>query len=313
LNWPEPLLAENGCNSGILRIIVGIIQTAGMKLKFFPTIIRLTGIAIVAVVTMAGTPTKPALPKWQQMFNGKDLKGWEPKIRKHYFKENFGNTFRVSDGMIQVRYDQYQAFDTQYGHLFYKKPYSHYLIGVEYRFVGDQAKGGEGWAFRNSGIMVHGQDPSTMTKDQDFPNSIEVQLLGGSGNGERTTANICTPGTQFVKNGKVIKTHCVNSNSKTFNGDQWVRAEVLVLGDSLIVHYINGEEVLRYESPQKDPMKGQETGELLKGGTISLQSESHPVDFRKVEIINLEKYAKDPKKLEKIIAQLTTEKRIAKQ
>jgi hypothetical protein len=252
-------------------------------------------------------------PQWKQLFNGKDLSGWSPKIRYHDFNENFGNTFRVQNGNIEVRYDQYSKFDETFGHLFYKKPYSYYLIAAEYRFVGEQVKGGPGWAYRNSGIMIHGQDPATMKKDQDFPNSIEVQLLGGAGNGERSTANLCTPGTQFVKDGKVIKAHCIESSSKTFNGEQWVRVEVLVLGDSLVVHYVNGEEVLRYERPQSDPVGGAKEGELIKGGSISLQSESHPVDFRKVEIIDLEKYAKNPSALQDVIKKLMKEKRIAKQ
>jgi hypothetical protein len=258
-------------------------------------------------------PEPPPAVKWKQLFNGKDLKNWQVKIRKHDLNDNFGNTFRVEDGNIEVRYDQYaNKFDSQYGHLFFNKPYSHYLIGVEYRFVGDQVKDGPGWAYRNSGVMVHGQDPTTMTKDQEFPNSIEVQLLGGAGNGERSTANLCTPGTQFVLNGKVIKAHCIESKSKTFNGEQWVRVEVLVLGDSLIVHYVNGEEVLRYERPQLDPVGGAAEGTLIKSGSISLQSESHPVDFRKVEIIDLEKYAKDPAKLKKVVEMLMSEKRVAK-
>jgi hypothetical protein len=256
----------------------------------------------------------PPAMKWIQLFNGKNLNGWEPKIRYHEFKENFGHTFRVQNGNIEVRYDQYSGkFAEQFGHLFFNKPFSHYLIGVEYRFVGEQLKDGPGWAYRNSGIMIHGQQPSTMKKDQDFPNSIEVQLLGGAGNGERSTANLCTPGTQFVKDGKVIKNHCIESNSKTFNGEQWVRVEVLVLGDSLVVHYVNGEEVLRYERPQLDPVGNASEGELLKGGSISLQSESHPIDFRKVELINLENYAKDPEQLKKVVAQLMSEKRVAKQ
>ena len=255
----------------------------------------------------------PADPKWEQLFNGKDLNDWQVKIRYHDLSDNYANTFRVKDGNIQVRYDQYAQFDETFGHLFFKKQYSYYLIAAEYRFVGEQVKGGPGWAYRNSGIMVHGQDPAVMKKDQDFPNSIEVQLLGGAGNGERPTANLCTPGTQFVLNGKVVKNHCVESNSKTFNGEQWVRVEVLVLGDSTIVHYVNGDEVLRYDRPQKDPVGGAEEGDLIKGGTISLQSESHPVDFRKVEIINLEKYAKDPAKLDEVIKKLMSEKRIAKQ
>ena len=251
--------------------------------------------------------------KWKQLFNGKDLNDWQIKIRHHELNDNFGNTFQVNDGNIQVRYDEYSKFDEQFGHLFYKEPFSSYLIGVEYRFVGDQVKGGPGWAYRNSGIMVHGQDPATMTVDQDFPNSIEVQLLGGNGKDERSTANLCTPGTQFVQDGKIIKQHCINSNSKTYHGDQWTRVEVLVLRDSLIVHYVNGEEVMRYTKPQLDPKKGSEEGELLKSGSISLQSESHPVDFRKVEIIDLEKYADKPKKLEKVIAKLMAQKRVALQ
>ncbi len=287
-----------------------------MKHKVNSLTLSGTAIMLSLVVLFSGFKASepPSDIKWKQLFNGKNLKGWDMKIRKHKFKENYGNTFRVENGNIEVRYDQYgDKFDEQFGHLFFNKPYSYYLIGVEYRFVGEQVKDGPGWAFRNSGIMIHGQDPETMTRNQDFPNSIEVQLLGGSGKGERPTANLCTHGTQYVKDGKVIKTHCITSSSKTFSGDQWVRVEVLVLGDSLVVHYVNGEEVLRYQRPQLDPIGDEAEGKLLKSGTISLQSESHPVDFRKVEIIDLEKYAKDPVKLKAVIEQLMSEKRVAKQ
>jgi hypothetical protein len=285
-----------------------------MRQNFISSIFRTAFILSLAFIFFgSSTEQSGPGPKWEQLFNGKDLKGWQVKIRYHDLNDNFGNTFRVQDGKIQVRYDQYSSFDEQFGHMFFKKPFSHYLIGVEYRFTGDQLKGGPGWAFRNSGIMIHGQDPGTMKKDQDFPNSIEVQLLGGRGSGDRPTANLCTPGTQYVKDGKVIKTHCIESASPTFNGDQWVRVEVLVLADSLVVHYVNGEEVLRYTRPQLDPIGGAEEGTLLKGGTISLQSESHPVDFRKVEIVNLESYAKDPVKLQGVIQKLMAEKRVAKQ
>lgn len=247
--------------------------------------------------------------KWEALFNGEDLDNWEIKLKGHELYKNFGNTFRVEDDLIQVRYDQYEeGFNEQFGHLFYKKPFSFYLLGVEYRFVGEQTKENPGsWAFRNSGIMVHGQDPGTMGKDQDFPRSLEVQLLGGNGTDERPTANLCTPGTQFVKNGKVIKSHCNTSSSPTFHGDQWVRAEVLVLGDSLIVHYVNGEEVMRYEQPQT------EAGQLLNEGSISLQSESHPVDFRTVEIVNLERYKDAPEQLKVVVEKLLDEKRVAEQ
>ena len=240
--------------------------------------------------------------EWKQLFNGKNLDGWDIKIRGNDLNDNFGNTFRVEDGKMVVRYDKYDDFKQKYGHIFYKEDFSYYRIVTEYRFVGEQAPKGEGWATRNSGIMVHGQPASTMGKDQDFPASIEVQLLGGLSNGKnRSTCNLCTPGTNVVMDGKLVTQHCVNSTSKTYDGDQWVKAEVLVLGDSLIQHFVNGEMVLQYNKPQlgggnvsgNDPSL-MIAGKLLDHGSISLQSESHPVEFRKVELLNL-KGCMDPK------------------
>jgi hypothetical protein len=233
---------------------------------------------------------------WKQLFNGKNLKGWNPKIRGYKLGENYANTFRVVDGNLTVSYDGYPEFAEKFGHLHYKSPFSHYIIAVEYRFIGEQAKGGPGWATRNSGVMLHGQDPKTMGKDQDFPISIEAQLLGGLGKGKRTTANLCTPGTNVERDGKLFTPHCVNSTSDTFDGDQWVRAELEVHGSEWIEHRVNGKVVLRYEKPQigggnvsgHNPAVKTD-GKLLEGGWISLQSESHPVQFRKVEIMELKK------------------------
>ncbi len=232
---------------------------------------------------------------WESMFNGKDLSKWKPKIRNHVAGDNFANTFRVEDGKIVVRYDGYDKFNERFGHLFYYKQFNFYRIRLEYRFVGDQANQGPGWATRNSGIMVHGQTPESMGKDQDFPVSIEVQLLGGDGKNKRTTCNLCTPGTNVEMNGKLFTPHCINSKSETYHGDQWVRAEVLVLGDSVIKHFANGMEVLSYQKPQigggnvdAQEVKWGVEGMLLKGGSISLQSESHPVEFKNIEILNLE-------------------------
>jgi hypothetical protein len=134
-----------------------------------------------------------------------------------------------------------------------------------------------------------------MRKAQDFPVSIEVQLLGGDGRAERSTANLCTPGTHVVMNGKLHTPHCTDSRSKTFHGDQWVMVEVEVRGDKVIRHFVNGEPVLEYEQPQLDPgdadarrLLEQRGGEkLLKEGYIALQAESHPVEFRKVELLPL--------------------------
>ena len=249
--------------------------------------------------------------EWIQLFNGRDLDDWRVKITGYPLGENYANTFRVRDGNISVAYDGYTAFEEKFGHLFYKEKFGYYLLGVEYRFSGEQVSGGPGWAIRNSGAMLHCQDPSTMLKDQDFPISVEVQLLGGNGEDERTTANLCTPGTNVVMNGKLFTNHCISSTSKTYHGDQWVRVEVLVLGDSLMEHFIGGQRVLSYERPQIGggnvihyDERVKQDGKLLSEGYIALQSESHPVEFRKVELFNLEPYVDDPGELQGILQRL---------
>ena len=238
----------------------------------------------------------PDAKEWVALFNGENLDGWTPKIRGYAPGENPDNTFRVEDGMLTVRYDgdAYEPFDQQYGHLVSDTSFSYYIVAVEYRFVDEQATGGEGWAQRNSGVMVHSQSAETMTRDQDFPISIEVQLLGGLGDGERTTANLCTPGTNVVMDGELVTQHCINSSSDTYHGDQWVRVETEVLGDSLIRHRVNGEPVLEYTKPQigggmvaEADSSVKQDGTLLTEGHIALQSESHPIQFRTVEVLNL--------------------------
>ena len=132
-----------------------------------------------------------------------------------------------------------------------------------------------------------------MTKDQDFPVSIEVQLLGGNGTNPRMTSNLCTPGTNVVMNGDLKLQHCINSTSKTYHGEQWVTAEIEVHNNEIIKHLLDGEVVLEYNKPQLDKrdenavklIRGEQL--MLHGGTISLQSESHPIDFRRVEIMVL--------------------------
>ncbi len=259
------------------------------------TIRRLQAVLWVLCVVLMSTvcafaQDKPDEDRWVSLFNGKDLDGWTVKITGHEVNDNVGDTFRVENGNLKVSYDQYEKFGGKFGHLFYKDTFSHYVLRVEYRFVGDQTPGGPGWAFRNSGIMLHSQSPESMSKDQEFPVSVEAQLLGGGGSGKRTTGNVCTPGTHIVMDGKLVTRHCISSRSKTYHGDQWVTAEVEVRGNSTIKHIVNGEVVLEYEKPQLDE-KDADARKLIKNdekmldeGYIALQAESHPVEFRKVEI-----------------------------
>ncbi len=232
--------------------------------------------------------------EWIRLFNGRDLSGWTPKITGYELGDNFADTFRVEDGLLRVSYDGYDDFDGRFGHLFYERPFSHYVLRIEYRFVGEQAAGGPGWALRNSGVMLHGEPPEGMALDQEFPVSIEVQFLGGDGVGERHTANLCTPGTNVVMSGELITRHCTDSTSSTYPLDTWVTVEVEVRGGEIIRHTIDGETVLEYVQPQLDDreehsrqLAARQGGLLLDGGTISLQSESHPIEFRRVELREL--------------------------
>lgn len=245
-------------------------------------------IAVFSSFTYAGDDSA-----WISLFNGKNLDGWTPKIRYYKLGENFADTFRVEEGLLTISYRGYRDFDNSFGHIFYKTPYSHYRLRMQYRFIGEQMHDGAGWAFRNNGIMIHSQSPESMSLDQEFPVSIEVQLLGGNGKRDRNTGNMCSPGTHIVINDKLKKRHCINSSSKTFHGDQWVTVEVEVQGSDSIKHFINGEQVMVYEKSQYDtkdkdakPLLNNVNGVVdLAGGYIALQSESHPTQFRNIEIL----------------------------
>ncbi len=229
---------------------------------------------------------------WIQLFNGKDLTGWEIKIKGSPLGENYRNTFRVENNTLKVCYDQYGKFNSEFGHIYYKESFSKYKVRVEYRFVGDQCPEGPSWAFRNNGIMFHCQSPESIGLNQDFPVSVEAQLLGGDGISERPTMNVCTPGTNIVIDTSLVTQHCTNSKSKTYHGNIWVTAELVVYGDSIIHHIVNGDTVLTYSKPQIGGDNMPEdyavpNGTPVKEGYIALQAESHPTEFRKVELLVL--------------------------
>jgi 3-keto-disaccharide hydrolase len=229
---------------------------------------------------------------WIQLFNGRNLDDWTVKITKHKPGENFSDTFRVENGLLKISYDKYETFDGQFGHLFYKDKFSYYLIAVEYRFVGQQIKDAPTWGYRNNGIMVHSQSPESMGLDQDFPTSIEVQMLGGDGVHERPNGNVCTPGTNIVMDGVLYTPHCYQLKAKTYHGDQWVRVVAEVLGSERVTHFVEGAPVITYTKPQlggdvKTAQFANRSGELLSDGYIAIQAESAPTEFRKIELLNL--------------------------
>ena len=253
------------------------------------------GLVALGAAAGAGASETAGDGDWIPLFNGHDLDGWTAKIRHHEPGDNYADTFRVEDGLLTVSYDGYEAFDDRFGHLFYKQPLSHYRLRLEYRFIGSQAPGGRAWARRNSGVMIHAQAPGTMPAGQDFPISLEAQFLGGLGDGKpRPNGNLCTPGTHVHVQGAFTEQHCIASSSPTLDGDQWVEFEVQALGDDRITHLVNGEAVMTYTAPSYGGgvvsghrPEAKPDGQPLGEGYIALQSESHPIQFRNIRLLNL--------------------------
>lgn len=254
-----------------------------------------------------GAPTE----NWISLFNGKDLTGWTGKISDKDLNSNWQNTWLVEDSMIRINYMEYDSFRNDFGHLYYEQPYSSYKLRFEYRFTGEQVPGGSSWNVRNSGVMLHSQSAESNDYGQWFPVSVELQLLGGLSDGkERTTGNVCTPGTAVAMGDTINYNHCISSSSKTYDGDQWVKAEAVVLAGEAMHFLIEGDTVLSFQQPQigggmiSKAQKGKDwdqfkvvedkadwiarDGEILTGGYIALQAESHPIDFRKIELLELE-------------------------
>jgi hypothetical protein len=277
-----------------------------MSMRRSPAVRLAAAAAFAALLAQCGAPqahdSSPSEPQWIALFDGESLAGWTPKIKGLPLGEDPLRTFRVEDGLLCVAYDGYTTFDERFGHLFFETPFTHYLLRATYRFVGEQVQGAPGWAYRNSGFMLHGQSAASMALDQSFPVSIEAQFLGASDTdkGERSTANLCTPGTNVVMGDALVTQHCLESTSRTFRGEQWVTVEFEVRGNGEIVHRVEGEEVMRYRHAQLDPndedaQRVMAAGDAamtldglqIGGGTISVQSESHAIQFKSIELLPL--------------------------
>lgn len=232
--------------------------------------------------------------EWTELFNGSDMDQWTPKFTGFELGVNYKNRFLVKDSLLSVRYVENDTFNGDFGHLYYKHKFSHYKLKVVYRFVGKQMTGGPGWAVRNNGLMLHCQDPTSLGMNQDFPISLELQLLGGDGVNDRTNANLCTPGTNVVLGDSLFTPHCISSSSKSYHGDQWVEVEALVLGDSLIQHILEDQVVMEYRRPTigGGNISGYMERAYLEGapleeGSIAIQAETHPIDFKSIQLLNL--------------------------
>jgi 3-keto-disaccharide hydrolase len=256
----------------------------------------LVAILIITSISCTHKKTKSYKNEWRSLFNGKDLNGWVAKFHHHKLGDNYANTFRVHNGTIQVNYDDYTAFDERYGHLFYDEPFSSYHLKFEYKFTDQWLTDAESFTYRNSGIMFHSQDPKTILKEQDWPISVEYQILADEGEGEpRPTGNMCSPGTDVVFNNEIDRRHCIRSSSKTYQWHEWVQGELIVYRDSLIIHKVNGKKVLEYTKPQigggvangYDPVLKID-GTPLTNGYIGLQAEGQGIEFKNIMIKELD-------------------------
>jgi len=256
-----------------------------------PALFIISAFVFDACTSQKGNPDKE---EWISLFDGSDIDKWVPKFAGYELGENYNNTFVFKDSLMSVRYVEKDSFSGNFGHLYYKEKFSYYRLRAKYRFVGQQMTGGPGWAVRNNGLMLHCQDPASVGLEQDFPISLELQLLGGDGSNPRTNANLCTPGTNVIMGDSLFTPHCVNSVSNTYHGDQWVVVEALVLGDSLIQHILEDKVVMEYSNPTmggggisgyKESVYKEDSP--LKDGYISIQAETHPIDFKSIELLNL--------------------------
>jgi hypothetical protein len=228
---------------------------------------------------------------WISLFNGKNLDGWTPKIAGLDVKDNYRNTFRVEDGLLKVSYREYDKFGDRFGSLFYDRKFSHYWIRAEYRFVGKEAPGAPSWAYKNSGIQLHSQSPESMRKDQQFPVSVEFDLVGGRFL-NRPTGDVCQNGTRVKIDGLLLKGQCSKVSDITVRDDQWVTALAEVRGATRIRHSVNSGLIVEYTdavlddtNPDAQRIMASGSPKVLSSGYISLQSNGAPIEFRRIEIL----------------------------
>lgn len=241
-----------------------------MRICFYRFILG-CAIVFVSSASLFAEEKREADETWIQIFNGKNLHGWTPKFVGYDLGINFRNTFVVRDGLLTVCYDNYKSWQNNIGHLFYKDEFSHYVLRMEYRFVGRQVKDAPEFSVPNSGLILHGQSAESMSRKQERPASLETKLLGGHRAVQDERENLAI-------NALVSDANTNELEGKHGQGDQWTCVEIEVHGGDVIRHKSGGQLITEYKKPRLSD------GSPLVGGTIALQASSHPIQFRKIEL-----------------------------
>jgi hypothetical protein len=310
INFPAPVFVDR-------PYIPGVLQLQGLFMhKLFFRILPLFAFAATMAPTTVHAQGGPNDSAWIQLFNKKDTSlatDWDIKITTRALNVDPLNTFRWavvgSDTVLEANISNYTNFNGQFGHIGYKhRPFNYFIVRVEHQFFGSQAPGNPGtWALQNNGIMHHSQAASTMGVNQDFPISMEAQLLGPSNTGadNNSTMNLCTPGTAFYTvptGGSVNTNHCVSANGAHNRAlalaPSWMTVKVHALSDSIIRYYYNNGTIdslvytyyrpVQYGGNVANATVPIVNGTPIKGGYMLFQSESHGTRFRKIEVLNLE-------------------------
>jgi hypothetical protein len=256
---------------------------------------------IAALAALVSCSQKPKIlvsaptGSWIALFNGKSLEDWTVKIAGQELNDNYRNTFRVEDGLLKVSYQNYDKFGGRFGSLFYKRKFSHYWIRAEYRFVGSLAPGAPRWAYKNSGIQLHSQAPESMRKDQQFPVSVEFDIVGGWFVGSRPTGDVCQNGTRVLIAGAPLEGQCSTIGDVTIRDESWTTALAEVDGNARVRQVVNGALVVEYTGLTMDEGNAEArrlidlgAGKALTSGYISIQSNGAPIEFRRIEVLTLD-------------------------
>ncbi|HPA17119.1 MAG TPA: DUF1080 domain-containing protein [Verrucomicrobiae bacterium] len=214
----------------------------------------------IALALFATLTTAPAAETPRQLFNGKDLTGWE------YFlvdaEKKMGDVWSVKDGLLVCKGEPQ-------GYLCTKESFTDFRAVVEWRWAPGAKPG-------NSGVLLR-----LPKEDRMLPRCYEAQLMNGSAGDICAFHGLTLAGaadrTKSITGSKLGGDLMVVKKAKAAEKTpgEWNRYEIQFKGDKLTL-VINGETV------------NEVAGCSVMAGRVALQSEGGEVHFRKVEITPLD-------------------------